>query len=206
MKRLHPLLRGAIYLLGGMLILWLGLYLYLGIPRPLGEIRVDRVGVVSGRVMDRLGEVYSHEEDRPARMLRIELSSGTELLARAFAVSGSGNPLYAWSGPCPFQAPYGKAGTTSGPYPDDMPQFTEDNLGYRHAKQQRDRRFRYTVYVDSKGIDAITQGLCLKLVGSWYFSPHAASGVIAIPQEDIQLALKLPIGGSNSAAQDRRPQ
>lgn len=204
MKRLHPLLRGAVYLLGGVLILWLGLYIYLGIPRPLGEIRVHRIGVVSGRVMDRLGEVYMHEDDRPARMLRIELSSGTDLLARAFAVSGSGNPLYAWSGPCPFQAPYGKAGTTRGPYPDDMPEFSGDNADYRHAQRQADSRFHYTVYVDANGIEAMTQGLCLKIVGSWYFSPHAASDVIAIPQEDIQKALRLPIGGSNSAAQDRR--
>ena len=193
MKRFHPLLRGAIYAFGGILLVLLGLWVDISIPRSIGEIRADKISLVSGQVMDRLGEVYVHQDDRPIRMLRIELSSDTELLTRASAVSGSGDPLYAWSGPCPFQAPYGKAGTTRGPYPDDMPQFTADDGGPRYARKQTDGRFRYTVYVNANGVAAMKQGLCFKINGSWFFSPHAASRVIEIPQGEIKKALTQPL-------------
>ena len=40
---------------------------------------------------------------------------------------------------------------------------------------------------------AMRQGVCLKIVGSWFFSPHAASGIIEIPQGDLKRAFKQPM-------------
>ena len=195
--RMDPVWRLALAMIGGGVLSGFGLYAYMAIPRSLGDIRVDRIAAVSGDVMDRLHEEFIHPEDRPARVLRLDLSSDGDLQARAKDVSTM-DSLYAWSGPCPFQEPNGRSATW-GPLPDNLPEFYDERAGeVRHAKRQRDGRFRYTVYIDAKGIDAMRHGLCLQIRGLAYFSPRAESGIIVIPQTDIVRALQQTPAGKET--------
>jgi hypothetical protein len=77
------LCRLAVAMIGGGGLSGFGPYAYSVITRSLGDIRVDRTGVVSGNMMDRLHEEFIHPEDWPARVFRLDLSSEGDLQARA---------------------------------------------------------------------------------------------------------------------------
>lgn len=163
------------------------LYFYIAIPRPIGNIQVENVSIVSGSIIDGLEGANHFESDRPSEMLRIELSSMEDLLARAESVGGS-DTLYAWSNACPFREPYGDPGNTRGPYPNDKSVFFEGG-GLRHAIPLANGRYLYTVYVDANRVGSIGYDLCLKIRSTWYFSPHVESEVIKVSASAIARAV-----------------
>lgn len=163
-------------------------WLYLFIPRSIGEVRIDRIGVAPGTALIRLDDDLLHESERPKNLLRIEISSASDLHARAFAVSGSNNRIYAYAGPC-SQSKLDVSWRVRGPYPDDLSIFSRDTP-LRHAVRKPDNRYHYTLYVAMNAPMLAAGDFCFKRVGAKYFSPHAESRIVRVPAPDMQRVLK----------------
>ncbi|MGL4313529.1 MAG: hypothetical protein ACRCSO_06020 [Sphingomonas sp.] len=167
-----------------LLAIFAGFNAYFFVPRFIGNIRVQSVKVVPFDVLKRL--IGDNIGDEGSSLLRIEVSSDTDLVSRTFSVSGV-DDLYAGSSPCPFGDNLRTWSMTRGPFPDDQSQYLAGRLT-RHASFQKTGGYKYTVYV-ATNVDDLKNDLCVKIKGSSFYSPHVESSVFRVSQKAIRHAV-----------------
>lgn len=159
-----------------------------GCEKPIGMYRIDKAALVAGTepaVIERnsmLGE--------EGKMLRVDLSSETD------AVAAADTDLYVSAGKCPLNRRYGFRAL--GPYPDGLRQYS-DTGERRHPTRDARGRYHYVIYLDLAGVSDQPEGydlrrdprdVCMRVIGSYMFSPAPRSKVFVLPKAVLESALK----------------